>query len=318
VNLGWIGRRAWLLLCGAAMSVCVQAAAPEAGAGPSNVRQLAPGVYAVIGSVNGADMKNLGAVGNSGFIATPAGTVVINPGGSYRLGRTLLALAERTTGRPVISAVITQARPEYLMGTAAFTDRGIEVIAHEATARLILQRCHLCLQRLQRELGEDVMVGTRIVRPTRGIDGSIRLSPGGRPIDLVHLGPAQTDGDLAVMDVTSGVAFSGALVTRGRIPELDTVALTAPWRRALATLSALPVRTLVPGYGAPGPPAPLIAATDAYLARLGSEVQAQLEAGANLQAAQRRITMGDWRGWAQYEPVQARNVQRHFLASEAR
>ncbi|WP_280151544.1 MBL fold metallo-hydrolase [Piscinibacter sp. XHJ-5] len=293
----------WLLAC--------------CGSGIAGVQRLAAGVYVVQGSVGGVEASNRGAIGNSGFIATPAGTVVVNTGGSYRLGRELLALAQQTTGQPVVAAVITQARPEFLMGAAAFTDRGIEVIAHADTARLIAQRCHVCLRRLQQTLGDDEMAGTRLVEPGRRILGSESIAPGGRRIALLHLGAAQTQGDLVVIDEDSGIAFAGALVTRGRIPELDTVGHAAPWRRALASLATQRVRLLVPGYGAPGPPSPLIEATDRYLGQLEREVQAKLDAGEGLQAAQDEVVMRDWRGWAQHGAFQRRNVQLQYLAAEA-
>jgi glyoxylase-like metal-dependent hydrolase (beta-lactamase superfamily II) len=282
------------------------------------VRQVAAGVFVVAGSRDAASPDNGGAVGNLGFIATPAGTVIINAGGSYGLGRRLIALAERHAGRPVVAAVITQARPEFVMGMAAFTDRGIEVIAHEATARLIVQRCAECLRRLRDVLGDEAMSGTRLVAPTRTLGGSSRLAPGGRRIELLHLGTAQTAGDLVVVDVDSGVAFAGAVVSERRIPELEDAGGAAPWRGTLAALAALPLRRLVPGYGESGAAAPLIAATDAYLARLALDVQAEWDRGTDLLTAQRALTLPAWRGWAEYERLHARNVQREYLAAEAR
>jgi glyoxylase-like metal-dependent hydrolase (beta-lactamase superfamily II) len=283
----------------------------------TTAQRLAPGVYVVPGSLRGADVRNRGAVGNSGFIATPAGTVVVNTGGSYGLGRELLALAERTTGQPVVAAIITNGRPEFLMGTAAFTDRGIAVLAHAETARLIAQRCEVCLQRLRKTLGDDLMAGTRLVAPTQRLQGTGEIAPGGRRIELLHLGPAQTEGDLVVVDASTGVAFAGAMVVHGRIPELDTVGLAAPWRRTLATLAARPIVTLVPGYGAPGAPKLLIAQTDGYLAQLEREVQARVDQLEGLQVALDEVVMPAWRGWAQYEALHRRNVQLQYLAVEA-
>jgi len=310
---GWRGR-AWLAGC--VFAWLHGGAVAQADAAPL-VQRLAPGVYRVAGSVDSPSAANRGALGNSGFIATPAGTVVVNTGGSYRLGRELLALAERRTGRPVIAAVITQARPEFLMGAAAFVDRGIEVVAHAAAARLIAQRCQFCLRRLQEQVGDEAMAGTRPVAPTREIVASERIAPGGRRIDLMHLGPAQTEGDIVVIDVDSGVAFAGALVTDQRLPELDTVGHAAPWRMVLAALAARPLSTLVPGYGSPGRPQALIAATDGYLAQLEGEVQARLDAGDDLQQAARAVRLPAWRRWAQYDALHARNVQLQYLAAEA-
>jgi hypothetical protein len=161
------------------------------------------------------------------------------------------------------------------------------------------------------------MRGTRLVAPSRTVDASERLALGGRPVDLLHFGAAQSEGDLVVVDVETGVGFAGALVADRRIPELEDGGGAQPWRRVLAALAAQRLRLLVPGYGETGPPAALIGATDAYLARLAVEVQAQWQRGADLLAAQREVALPAWRGWAEYESVHARNVQRQYLAVEA-
>jgi glyoxylase-like metal-dependent hydrolase (beta-lactamase superfamily II) len=312
MSIGAAARRmlASLLLVAAAAS-----AGDEARLGP--VREIASGVYVVSGSSESAHPGNGGAVGNLGFIATPAGSVVINAGGTYGLGQVLIALAERHTGKPAIAAVITQARPEFVMGMAAFEERGIELIAHEATARLIARRCIECLHRLRRDLGDEAMRGTRLAAPTRLLSSDERIAPGGRRIDLLHLGAGQTEGDLVVLDVDSGVVFAGALVTERRVPELEHAGGARPWRAVLGRLRGLGARMLVPGYGSHGSPEALISATDGYLARLVDEVQARWDTGADLMSVNREVAMPAWRVWAQYEPLHARNVQRQFLAAEA-
>ncbi|HEX6364063.1 MAG TPA: MBL fold metallo-hydrolase [Albitalea sp.] len=285
---------------------------------PDALQAVADGVHVLVGSRDAAHPRNGGVVGNLGIVATPAGAVVVNTGSSVRIGEALIARAQQAAGGRIAAAIVTQARPEYVMGMAAFVDRGIEVIAHEATARLIARRCPECLRRLQQELGEDAMRGTRLVDPTRLVAGSTRIAPGGRALELRHLGPAQTAGDLVVADVATGVAFAGAMVPEGRVPELEDPGGARPWRAALAALAALPVKRLVPGYGEPGAAAALIAAVDAYLARLEADVQAHWDRGADLLGAQREIAGAAWRHWAQHDPLHARNVQREYLAAEAR
>lgn len=301
---------AWLVL------LCVQAG--DAAAQLAEPLQVAPGVFVVPGSLDAATPANRGAVGNAGFIATPAGTVVVNTGGSRRLGEALLAAAERTTRQRVVLAVITQAQPEFLMGAAAFAERGIEIVTHEATAGAMAGRCIECLQRLQQTLGEAEMAGTRLVAPTRQINASLHVAPGGRRIDVLFFGAGQTDGDLVVVDRQTGTAFAGALVGAGRLPQLEAHGEAAPWRAVLARLAKLPLRTLVPGYGPPGEPRALIEATEAYLAELERQVQALMQDGVGLAATAQRATLPAWRGWAQYDAWHARNVQRQYLAAELR
>ncbi|WP_157270295.1 MBL fold metallo-hydrolase [Azohydromonas aeria] len=279
---------------------------------------LAPGVFVFPGGVEGPDAGNQGAVGNLGLIDTPAGPVMVETGGSYRLARWAIGQARRLTGRRPVLAVITQARPEFLMGGAAYAEAGIPVLAHAATAELMAQRCHECLRHLRADLGEAVMQGTRLVLPQRRIHGGETLEFGGRRIALLHVA-GHTAGDLVVLDERSGVAFAGALVPARRIPELDPGREAAPWRAALRQLAAQPrLDTLVPGYGAPGAAPGLIDAAAAYLAALETEVQALLDGGADLIEAQRRAGLPAWADWARYDAFHRRNVQRQYLAAELR
>ncbi|NML15849.1 MBL fold metallo-hydrolase [Azohydromonas caseinilytica] len=279
---------------------------------------LAPGVFALPGGLEGAEPDNQGAVGNLGLIDTLAGPVLVETGGSYRLARWAISEARRLTGRRPVLAVITQARPEFLMGGAAFEEAGIPVLAHADTAELMALRCHECLRRLRADLGEAAMRGTRLVLPGRRIEAGLSLELGGRRIELLHLN-GHTSGDLVVLAADRGVAFAGALVPAGRIPEIDPGREATPWRAALRRLGRQEgLRTLVPGYGAPGPAAGLVDAVEAYLAALESQVQALLDAGVDLLEAQRRVELPAWRGWARYEAFHKRNVQRQYLAAELR
>lgn len=281
-------------------------------------REVAPGVFVLPGSLEGPEPANQDAVGNVGLIATPAGPVMVQTGGSYRLARWALGQARRLTGRRPVLAVVTQARPEFLMGGAAFEEAGVPVLAHAATAELMAQRCNECLHRLRADLGEAVMRGTRLVLPQRRIGGDLALELGGRRIELLHR-PGHTAGDLVVLDARSGAAFAGALVPAGRIPELDPAREAAPWRAALRQLARQEgLRTLVPGYGDAGAAPALIEAAGAYLAALDAEVQALLDAGADLLEAQRRVELPAWRHWARYDAFHRRNVQRQYLAAELR
>jgi glyoxylase-like metal-dependent hydrolase (beta-lactamase superfamily II) len=122
-----------------------------------------------------------------------------------------------------------------------------------------------------------------------------------------------------VLDERSGVAFAGALVPAGRVPEIDPGREAAPWREALRRLARREgLRSLVPGYGAPGPAPALMASVDGYLAALEAQVQALLDAGADLLEAQRRVELPAWAAAARYEALHKRNVQRQYLAAELR
>lgn len=277
---------------------------------------VAPGVYALIGSTDEATVANGGRVGNSGFIVGDTGTVVINTGGSYLQGRELIATAERVGGKPVVLALITQPLQEFVMGSAAFVERGIPLMAEHAGAALIGQRCERCLSNLKRLLGDDAMAGTRVIVPERTLDGDWTFEVAGLRLRLIDGRWAQTPGDLAVLDERSGVLFAGGLVSIGRVPELRD-ADTAGWLAALEVLQRLPVKRLVPGYGAVGTLAD-VSSVVGYITSLERRVDDLLAAGRSLSESVTEAGLPAYSGWALYGVAHPRNVQQTYLRLEAK
>jgi len=305
--------RSWALPA-AALALCFLSQTSSARADEAPV-ELAPGVYALIGSTDEATPENGGVVGNSGFIVGPTGTTVINTGSSYAHGLRLIATAERTGGRPVVLAIMLQPLQEFVMGSAAFAERGIPVLAHELSAGLVKARCETCLKNLKTLLGEAAMQGTRVLAPPQTLKATQTREVGGRRLQLWHGGWGATAGDLVVIDTHSGVAFAGALLSVRRIPELRD-ANPAGWRQALAAFEALPIRRVVPGYG---PPAGLeaVAALRGYFDALERQATGLLEDGSSLLEASQRADLPAYADWDHYARAHPRNLQQTYLRLEA-
>jgi len=296
------------------IAAAVQMAATQA-APPDAPITVAPGVYAWIGGTEEASPENAGVVGNSGFIVGDSGTTVINTGSSYAHGKRLIAAAERIGGKPVLLAIMTQPLQEFVMGSAAFAERGIPVLAHEASARLVQARCETCLKNLESILGAEIMQGTRVLVPQQTIAATQTREVGGRKLLLWYGGWGATPGDLAVIDVATGVAFSGALVSVRRIPELRDANL-AGWRQALNAFEALPVTRLVPGYGPVADPG-AIAAQRSYFDAIERQATDLLNDGASLLEASQRADLPAFADWNFYARAHPRNLQQTYLRLEA-
>lgn len=297
---------------GLALMLAFQAAA-SAQVLPS--LDLGDGVHVLPGSTSETRPANRGEVGNAGFIVGASGTVVINTGASYRHGRRILETAESVGGKPVVAAIITQPLQEFIMGSAAFAERGIPLLAHEAAAQLIADRCETCLRNLTRLLGAETMFGTRVVVPTRTVTACTEIEPGGRSLQLLHYGWGSTPGDLAVFDPATGTLFAGALVSSGRIPELRDADVDG-WLHALDALAALRPRVIVPGYGPPAPP-DHIAQIRRYIELARSRVQTLQHAGSSLFDTIQAADVAEFATWDLYAVIHPRNVQRLYLQEEA-
>ncbi len=300
------------------------AAAAAAAADYPLPREIAPGVHLLLGSRNEASFDNRGRVGNAAFLVGPSGTVAIETGTSFAHGRQLIALAEKTGERPVELAILTQPLPEFVLGGSAFAAAGIALLAHEEAARLIALRCTECLHRLRRLLGDEEMAGSSLPVAGLQVGASGRIEAGGRSLQLIAFEHGSAPGDLAVLDLASGVLFAGALVSNRRLPDLRDADVQG-WLAALDLLAGLPHQLLVPGYGdaeraVDGSGA--IVATRAYLQAAIAYVRGRLAAGDSLhqllRSANAAPEFAAWADWPGYAGFHRRNLQKLYLEEEAR
>lgn len=289
---------------------CPTAACPS---GPPPVA-LAAGVYMMRGSDGLADERNLGRIGNTGFIVGESGVLAIDTGTSYAHGRAILAAIRSVTDKPVRIALVTHTRPEFLFGGAAFREQGIPVVMHTKTARLMAARCETCLKQLRQTLGDPPMSGTTMYPPDRTFDAPFTVESIGRPVRVLYFGHSSGPGDIAVFDERSGVLFGGGLLDQRRIPDIQDGELDG-WQRALAALGELRAVTIVPGHG-PAAPAAVIAAVDRYLAQLAARARALVDAGASLIDVPEAVALPEFSAWDQYDTIHRRNASIAYLRFE--
>ncbi len=281
---------------------------------PLDVRELAPGVFAIQGSGGEPSPGNAGRVANTGFIVGPRGVVVIDSGANRAHGEAILAAIAARTPLPVVLLINTHPHPHNVLGNAVFAARGIPILATAMTREKMDQRCPRCLDGLYDSIGEAGMAGTRIELPGETIAAETRRTDGGLSLRLLPLGHAHTEGDLAVFDEASGTLFAGDAAYAGELPYLSEASLEG-WMTALGRLAAMPARRVVPGRGAvadgSGP-----GRTLAYLEALRSLVKRGYDAGRSLNEVMAAAALPAFASLAGYAERHGRNVQHAYFALE--
>ena len=276
--------------------------------------KLAPGVWVQRGADEGATTSNRGAVANLGVLVGPEGAIVVNTGSSSEHGEALLAAIARITDRRVVLAIDTQASPDQVLGNSAFTLRAIPVLAHRRTDAFMREHCDACVADVRAKADSDALEATRVAWPTRLIDGGQTLRAGGRAIRLLYFGWTEQPGSLAVLDVESGVLFTGDMASFGIVPQTQLGRLPE-WIDALGELKSLAPSIVVPGHGAPGPPAQLAVMRE-YLQGLLDATRAAFQRGDGLMETVQRLQLPRFRDWALYEAHHRRNVHFAYLQIE--
>ena len=276
--------------------------------------KLAPGVWVQRGADEGATTSNRGAVANLGVLVGPEGAIVVNTGSSSEHGEALLAAIARITDRRVVLAIDTQASPDQVLGNSAFTLRAIPVLAHRRTDAFMREHCDACVADVRAKADSDALEATRVAWPTRLIDGGQTLRAGGRTIRLLYFGWTEQPGSLAVLDVESGVLFTGDLASFGVVPQTQLGRLPQ-WIDALGELQSLAPSIVVPGHGAPGPGAQLAVMRE-YLQGLLDGTRAAFQRGDGLMETVQALELPRFRTWTLYDAHHRRNVHFAYLQIE--
>jgi glyoxylase-like metal-dependent hydrolase (beta-lactamase superfamily II) len=297
-----------------AIALWMLAGCASIGSNAPRAVAVADGVYLLPGSSGAADDKNLGRIGNAGFIVGDSGVIAIDTGTSYAHGQALLAAIRAVTDKPVKLALLTHTRPEFLFGGMAFRDAGIPIRTHKAMARLMAARCETCLKTLRQTVGEAPMRGTAMYKPDQEFDDTHELTLIGRTVRVLYFGHSSGPGDIAVFDTASGVLFAGGLADVQRVPDTQDSTLEG-WKAALASLRELPIKTVVPGHG-PSAPAGAIADVQTYLTKLEARARELVAAGASLSGVPDASDLPAYESWDQYETIHRRNASIVFLRVE--
>lgn len=262
------------LLAGVSLSLAVSAAGHDYRLRP---QQIAPEVYAVIGTTEDFDTKNGGNIVNTAFIVGSDGVVVIDSGPSLRYGQQLRQAIAQVTDKPVALVINTHHHPDHFLGNQAFADVAIGALAETRTA--IGAEGNAFAENLYRMSG-SWMKGTEVLVPNRTLAAGT-LAVAGRRLRLLAF-DGHTGADLAIFDEASGVLFAGDLVFNQRAPTTPHADI-AHWLQSLSALEKITgergFRVLLPGHGQPAGDAAPIRQTRAWLQWLAARMNEAARAG---------------------------------------
>lgn len=281
---------------------------------PYPARELAPGVFAVVGDTGrGSEGR-----ANAGFVVTREGVVVIDALASPAQGERLLATVRAATSQPVRWLVLTHHHPDHHFGAVVFRRAGAKVIAHPDRRTLASEGGEDALiADWVRVVGLDAMRGFEFADvPDRPVTSADTLRLGGRTLVIEHPGTAHSPGDLIVRLPQEGVLFAGDLLVEDGI----TMVVDGDSRvllRALAAVDSLGPRVVVPGHGAiPSRPADLLARTREYFRGLQSDMRSAVEKGVPMQRAMARLPPADPDRPVSVNSRKRRNAVRVYLEEE--
>lgn len=277
---------------------------------PFAVTEVAPGVFVHQAPYALALPRNLGFVGNAGFIIGRDAVAVIDTGGSLQAGEQLKAAIRQKTALPVRYVINTHMHPDHVLGNAAFAGPGVTFIGHRNLPEALAARAEAYVSATERLVG-PAAAGTRVVLPDETVADARDIDLGDRVLRLEAWPTAHTSTDLTVLDVATGTWFLGDLLFLGHVPALDGKA--AGWIALIEELKRRPVARAVPGHGPASVAWPQAAEpTERYLRRLVADVRDMVREGRTLSEAAREAGRSEAGNWQLFDDFNARNATATF------
>lgn len=298
-----------------ALVIAATLAAPSVAVGEGlDVQTVTEGVWAIVGETEQRSPENLGNNATFGLVATGAGAVLIDPGGSWQGAQALQDAIRGVTGLPVTHVINTGGQDHRWLGNSYWQAQGATVIAAEAAVEDQQARASMQMTVLAQLIG-DALEGTEPSFADVTFTDAHTLEVGGVRFELVHPGPAHTPGDSFVWVPARDTVFTGDIVYMERLLRVGDHSAIANWPNAFLAVEATGAAHVVPGHGGPTTLTQARADTFNYLMNLRTQIGALLDAGGDIMDAP-SVDQTAFAYLKQFEALAGSNAQMAFQQME--
>ena len=269
---------------------------------------LAPGVFAYFAS-NAKELNAKGgaAATSGGLIVGSKASLLIETMLNRRLNSQVLALAGKATSKPLTYAVNTSAHGDHSFGNM-YLAPGTKIVQHINTKKYVDQHLEDDKAFMIKNFGtgrgiEPIQARSGDVLVPRG--GRITIDLGGKQVEIIDFGFAQTGGDLFVWEPDAKVMWSGNAIIASQ-PALPWL-LDGHLIETLATLKSVyaflpPGARIVPGHGAVMGREAMKWQID-YLEAVKQGVERAIAEGLSLEQTVKQVSLPEFRGYALFDWV---------------
>jgi cyclase len=275
----------------------------DAGTVQLEMEKLANGVYAYYPTdAKDKNPKGYPVATSGGFVVGDKGVLVVESMVNKRLADQVMELVKKITDKPILYVVNTSYHGDHAYGNYAFP-KTAKIIQHSKTKALMDNRDAFEADKkfMAQYFGANRGIEDAVARTADIIvDDKKTIDLGNKNVEIMHLGFAQTEGDLFVWVPDDKVFWTGNPVVA--MPPALPWLLDGKSGEVLTTMKKvrkfLPNDAIVvPGHGIPIKPKD-IEFNIRYLETLHKEVKNAVGKGLTLEQAQKSIIMKKFQGYA--------------------
>ena len=271
------------------------AAFPPIPSWRTELRQLAPGVYAYT-QATGPGVNNA-SLSNAGVIVGPDHLLAIDTLGPPVHAKAFKAAARQATSLTFGRVVNTHHHRDHTNGNCFFAPA--EIVAHAYTREAVIEQGIPSRPYEDRPQWQEGMRELRLALPATTFTGTMTYRYGDTLVELIPLGPAHTWGDVVVYLPQRRILFAGDIAFYYVTPPAHNGHISK-WIDAIDRIMAMEVDVIVPGHGPIGTKKEL-AETRAYLELMATEIPKRYKTGMHPGQAAADVDLGRFANWTNPE-----------------
>ncbi|HMB47535.1 MAG TPA: MBL fold metallo-hydrolase [Afifellaceae bacterium] len=277
--------------------------------------EVIPNVWSAIGQTGPSSYENTGHNNNLSFIVTGDGVVVVNGSGAYLLAKALHDEIKLVTDQPVKLVIDENGQGHAMLGNSYWAEQNVPILAHVDAAEEFEDAGPQILAGAQARLKERAE-GTVLKGPDETFEDEKIVDMGDFHIEVKHLGPAHSPGDIQVWLPKQKLVISGDMAFHERLlpifDDTDTAGWLETWENGFEALGAVYV---IPGHGHPTNMDQVRRYTHDYLVYLRGKIAEHLDAGGELTDAY-YVDQSPYAHLDTFEELATRNAGRVFEQME--
>ena len=167
-----------------------------------DVDEVADNIYVHFGKQQDANPKNFGDIANIGFIIGKKSILVIDTGGSPKIGKLFKQKIKEVSNLPISHVVITHSHPDHYFGTNIFTNKKTSIVGHEKLQRSLDNNFEF-YKNLQYTNTKDKSIQEfKRFEVTKkvNVNNVLSINLGERIVDIRAWQSGHTDNDLSIYD----------------------------------------------------------------------------------------------------------------------
>lgn len=292
------------------------------GVGDYSFEKVNKNVYIMHGPLGEPSKKNLGFMNNPGLIVAAEGVILVDPGGTYQVGKQVLAEAKKISGKPVLAVFNTHIHGDHWLGNQAVKEMypDVKIYGHPKMIEQAKGEVGKNWINIMETLTEGASKGTEVVAADVAVKQGEIIKIDDQQFKMHLYDPAHTDTDILIEHVNSKTLFMGDNGFNKRIGRFDSSSNMHGSIKLLQSMDKMGITHFIPGHGKSGGYDVAVKPFLDYLLQLQQIVKTGFEQDMEdyeiKEIAHKKLqSYHDWRG---FEEQYGKHVFKMYLETQAK